>query len=126
MKSLQTLSNKIVVENDDFFISWLKNLKNLQGNISIQGLDKVKSERDIGEANLSEKRFSELRVEWSDDFDDARNETLENEVMNALKPHSDNLKDLLIKSYGGKVFPNWIGDPSFLVLTCVQIWGCRK
>ncbi|GJR09412.1 NB-ARC domains-containing protein [Tanacetum coccineum] len=48
MKSLQTLSNKIVVENNDFFISWLKNLKNLQGNISIQGLDKVKSERDIG------------------------------------------------------------------------------
>ncbi|GKB82627.1 NB-ARC domains-containing protein [Tanacetum coccineum] len=39
MKSLQTLSNKIVVENNDFFISWLKNLKNLQGNISIQGLD---------------------------------------------------------------------------------------
>ncbi|GJX55684.1 NB-ARC domains-containing protein [Tanacetum coccineum] len=126
MKSLQTLSNKIVVENNDFFISWLKNLKNLQGNISIQGLDKVKSERDIREVNLSQKRFSELRVEWSDDFNDARNETLENEVMNALKPHSDYLKDLLIESYGGKVFPNWIGDPSFLLLTRVRISGCRK
>ncbi|GJW53550.1 NB-ARC domains-containing protein [Tanacetum coccineum] len=126
MISLQTLSNKIVVENDDFFISWLKNLKIVQGNVSIDGLDKVQSARDIREVNLSQKRVSELRVEWSDDFNDARNETLENEVMNALKPHSDNLKDLLIESYGGKVFPNWIGDPSFLLLTCVQIWGCRK
>ncbi|GKE14536.1 NB-ARC domains-containing protein, partial [Tanacetum coccineum] len=126
MISLQTLSNKIVVENNDFFLSWLKNLKNLQGNISIQRLDKVQSARDIREVNLSQKRVSELRVEWSDDFNDARNETLENEVMNALKPHSDNLKDLLIESYGGKVFPNWIGDPSFLLLTCVQISGCRK
>ncbi|GJZ44872.1 NB-ARC domains-containing protein [Tanacetum coccineum] len=126
MKSLHTLSNNIVVENNDFFISWLKNLKILQGNICIQGLDKVQSARDIREVNLSQKRVSELRVEWSDDFNDARNETLENEVMNALKPHSDNLKDLLIKSYGGKVFPNWIGDPSFLLLTCVRIEGCRK
>ncbi|GJT53724.1 NB-ARC domains-containing protein [Tanacetum coccineum] len=52
MISLQTLSNKIVVENNDFFISWLKNLKNLQRNISIQGLDKVQSARDIREVNL--------------------------------------------------------------------------
>nr|GEW56517.1 NB-ARC domains-containing protein [Tanacetum cinerariifolium] len=126
MISLQTLSNKIVVENDDFFISWLKNIKNLQGNISIDGLDKVQSARDIREVNLSQKRVSELRVEWSEDINDARNETLENEVMDALKPHSDNLKDLLIESYGGKIFPNWIGNPSFLLLTCVQISGCRK
>ncbi|GJV54923.1 NB-ARC domains-containing protein [Tanacetum coccineum] len=126
MKSLQTLSNKIVVENNDSFISWLKNLKNLQRNISIQGLDKVQSARDIQEVNLSQKRVSELDVVWSNDFNDARNERLENEVMNALKPHSDNLKDLFIVSYGGKVFPNWIGDPSFLLLTCVRIEGCRK
>ncbi|GKC59409.1 NB-ARC domains-containing protein [Tanacetum coccineum] len=126
MRSLQTFSNKIVVENNNFFLSWLKNLKNLQGNISIQGLDKVQSARDIREVNLSEKRISELRVEWSDDFNDARNETLENEAMNALKPHSDNLKDLIIESYGGKVFPNWIGDPSFLLLTSVHISGCKK
>nr|GEU71699.1 NB-ARC domains-containing protein [Tanacetum cinerariifolium] len=126
MKTLQILSNKIVVENNDFFISGLKNLKNLQRNISIHGLDKVQSARDIWEVNLSQKRASELHVEWSNDFNDARNETLDNEVMNALKPHSDDLKDLLIESYGGKVFPNWIGDPSFLLLTCVEIRGCRK
>ncbi|GKD08794.1 NB-ARC domains-containing protein [Tanacetum coccineum] len=46
--------------------------------------------------------------------------------MNALKPHSDYLKDLLIESYGGKVFPKWIADPSFLLLTSVHISGCQK
>nr|GEW03361.1 NB-ARC domains-containing protein [Tanacetum cinerariifolium] len=46
--------------------------------------------------------------------------------MNALKPHSDNLQDLSIGSFGGKVFPNWIGNPSFLLLTCVRIKVCRK
>nr|GEV66496.1 NB-ARC domains-containing protein [Tanacetum cinerariifolium] len=86
----------------------------------------MKHLRDIREVNLSQKRVSEFCVEWSADFNDARNETLENEVLNALKPHSDNLKDLIIESYGGKLFPNWIGDPSFFLLTCVRIWGCRK
>ncbi|PWA27330.1 NBS-LRR protein [Artemisia annua] len=126
MKNLQILSNKIVVENDDFFISWIKNLKNLQGSISIHGLDKVKSARDIREVNLSQKRVSKIHVKWSDDFNDARNETLENEVLNALKPHSDNLKDLNIVSYGGKVFPKWIGDTSFHQLTSASIRGCRN
>ncbi|PWA82641.1 NB-ARC domains-containing protein [Artemisia annua] len=126
MKSLQTLSNKVVVENNDFFISGLKNFKNFQGKISIHGLDKVQSARDIWEVNLSQKRVSELDVEWSNNFNDARSETLENEVMNALKPHSDNLKDLKIESYGGKVFPKWIGDPSFHQLTSVSIWGGRN
>ncbi|PWA67294.1 NB-ARC domains-containing protein [Artemisia annua] len=126
LKSLEILSNKIVVENNDFFISWLKNFKNIQAKISIHGLDKVQSARDIREVNLSRKRVSELHVEWSNDFNDARSEILENEVMSALKPHSDNLKDLNIVSYGGKVFPKWIGDPSFLLLTCVRIRGCRR
>ncbi|PWA37236.1 NB-ARC domains-containing protein [Artemisia annua] len=126
MESLQTLSNIIVVENDAFFISWLRNLKNFQRKIHICGLEKVQSVRDMQEVNLTQKRVSELHVEWSPNFNDAQNETLENEVMNALKPHSDNLKDLLIESYGGQVFPKWIGDPSFHQLTSVSIRGSRN
>ncbi|PWA49812.1 NB-ARC domains-containing protein [Artemisia annua] len=125
MKSLQTLSNEVVVvENNAFFISWLRNLTNLQAEISIGGLDKVQSVRDIQEVNFSEKRVSELKVKWSDVFNGSRNEKLEMEVLDALKPHSDNLKGLVIESYGGKLFPNWIGDPSFLHLTNVRIEKC--
>ncbi|PWA83346.1 leucine-rich repeat domain, L domain-like protein [Artemisia annua] len=125
LKSLQTLSNKVVVvENNALFISWLRNLKNLRAEISIDGLQQLQSARDIQEVNLSEKRVSELHMKWSDVFDDSRNENLEKDVMDALKPHSDNLKDLVIESYGGKVFPNWIGDPSFFRLTNVRIEKC--
>ncbi|PWA93746.1 NB-ARC domains-containing protein [Artemisia annua] len=126
MKSLRTLSDNIVVENNAIFISWLRNLKSLQAEIYIRGLDKVQSVRDIQEVNLSQKRVSEFHVEWSKNFNDDRNGTLENEVLNALMPHSDNLKDLLIESYGGKVFPKWIGDPSFHQLTSVSIRGGRN
>ncbi|GJU92141.1 NB-ARC domains-containing protein [Tanacetum coccineum] len=63
-------------------------------------------------------------MEWSNVFDDSRNEKLEKEVLDALKPHSDNLKDLVIQSYGGKLFPNWIRDPLFLLLTYVRIYKC--
>ncbi|PWA45302.1 NB-ARC domains-containing protein [Artemisia annua] len=125
MKSLQTLSNKVdVVENNDFFISWLRNLKNLQAEIYIDKLKEVQSARDIQEVNLSQKRVSKLYLGWSYAFDDSRNEKLEKEVLDALKPHSDNLKHLTIGSYGGKLFPNWIGDPSFLHLTYVWIGYC--
>ncbi|PWA37716.1 NB-ARC domains-containing protein [Artemisia annua] len=124
MKSLQTLSNNIVVENNAFFISWLRNLRNLQTEIYISGLGKVQSVRDIQEVNFSEKRVSGLHMVWSGVFDDPRNEKLEKEVLDALKPHSDNLKDLVIMLYGGKLFPNWIGDPSFLHLTNVRIAYC--
>ncbi|GJY50679.1 NB-ARC domains-containing protein [Tanacetum coccineum] len=127
IKSLQTLSNKVVVvENNDLFISLLRNLKNLQGEIYIDELQKVQSARDIQGVNLSQKRVSELHMEWIDVFDDSRNEKLEKEVLDALKPHGDNLKDLVIESYGGKSFPNWIGDPSFLRLTNVRIEKSRN
>nr|GEW80102.1 NB-ARC domains-containing protein [Tanacetum cinerariifolium] len=124
MKSLQTLSNKVVVENNDLFISGLRNLKNLQAEIHIDELQKVQSARDIQGAKLSQKRVGKLHMEWSNVFDESRNEKLEKEVLDALKPHSDNLKDLVIQSYGGKSFPNWIGDPSFLLLTGVRISKC--
>ncbi|PWA45813.1 NB-ARC domains-containing protein [Artemisia annua] len=126
MKSLQTLSNKVVVENNDFFISGLRNLKNPQAEIYIDELQKVQSARDIQEVNVSQKRVSKLHMGWSNVFDDSRNEELEKEVLDVLKPHTDNLKDLAIVSYGGKLLPNWIGDPSFLRLTSARIEKCRN
>ncbi|PWA85101.1 NB-ARC domains-containing protein [Artemisia annua] len=81
LKGLQILSNIIVGENDDFPISGLRNLKNLQGKIYICGLEQVKSARDIREVKLSQKMVSELELEWRDVFDDSRNETLENEKL---------------------------------------------
>ncbi|KAI3700652.1 hypothetical protein L2E82_45289 [Cichorium intybus] len=126
LKSLQTLYGTIIEGDNGFSITELKDLKDLRGTISIKGLEKVQGLMHAQEANLSEKRLSELEVEWSNVFDGSRKETLEKEVLNVLKPCSDNLKALGIVSYGGIEFPSWVGDPSFGQLTQVWISGCKK
>ncbi|KAJ9547338.1 hypothetical protein OSB04_019881 [Centaurea solstitialis] len=126
LKSLQTLSKIIIGEDNRFAITDLKNLKNLHGQTSIQGLDKVHNAMHAREANLFQRRFTELKLEWSDKFDGSRKETLEKEILNMLKPDYGVLKKLRIVSYGGIEFPNWVGDPSFIWLSHVSIRGCKK
>ncbi|CAH1412523.1 unnamed protein product [Lactuca virosa] len=126
LKSLRTLS-KIIIEGDSgFSITELKDLKDLQGKISFKGLDKVQNPMHAQEVNLSRRRLSELVVEWSDVFDNSRKEVVEQEVLNAMKPHNENLKHLSIVSYGGTKFPSWVGDPSFHRLAQVTLNGCKK
>ncbi|CAH1436841.1 unnamed protein product [Lactuca virosa] len=126
LKSLRTLS-KIIIEGENAFsIADLKDLKDLQGKISIKGLEKVQCRIQAEEANISQKRLHELKVEWGDVFDGSRKETFEIEVLNVLKPSNDHLKKLEIVSYGGRKFPNWVGDPSFHRLAHVSIHGCKK
>ncbi|KAL7611109.1 hypothetical protein Lser_V15G13830 [Lactuca serriola] len=126
LKSLRTLS-KIIIEGDNgFSITKLKDLKDLQGKISFKGLDKVQNPMHAQEVNLSHRRLSELEVEWSDVFDNYRKEVVEQEVLNVMKPHNENLKHLSIVSYGGTKFPSWVGDPSFHRLAQVTLNGCNK
>nr|KAJ0218819.1 hypothetical protein LSAT_V11C300148230 [Lactuca sativa] len=126
LKSLRTLS-KIIIEGDNgFSITKLKDLKDLQGKISFKGLDKVQNPMHAQEVNLSHRRLSELEVEWSDVFDNYRKEVVEQEVLNVMKPHNENLKHLSIVSYGGTKFPSWVGDPSFHRLAEVTLNGCKK
>ncbi|KAJ0478444.1 putative leucine-rich repeat domain superfamily [Helianthus annuus] len=93
LKSLQTLSKIIIGDESGFDISKLKDLKNLCGKISIVvGLDEVQNTIHAHEANFSQKRFSELDVEESDVLDGSRNEMLEKEVLNELKPRNEYFK----------------------------------
>ncbi|XP_071733896.1 disease resistance protein RGA2-like [Rutidosis leptorrhynchoides] len=124
LKNLQTLS-KIKIGNR-FGINELKELNNLCGEISIEGLHEVQNAIDVREANFSQKRISELELIWSDVFDDSRKEQLEKECLEELKPHSDTLKKLNIVSYGGIELPNWVVGSSFVRLSNVHIRGCKK
>ncbi|KAL4567615.1 hypothetical protein LXL04_023204 [Taraxacum kok-saghyz] len=126
LKSLRTLTKIIIEGENGFSITDLKDLKDLQGKISIKGLEKVQSRIQAQEANISQKRLDELEVAWSDVIDASREETIEKEVFNVLNPSNDHLKKLKIVSYGGREFPNWVGDPSFLQLAKVAIKGCKK
>ncbi|CAH1412405.1 unnamed protein product [Lactuca virosa] len=126
LKSLQTLSKIIIGGDTSFSISHLKNLKNLHGEISIWGLGNVQNAMDAREANLCQKRFTDIELIWGEKSNVLRTETHEKEVLNELKPHNDTLKKLEIVSYRGIEFPNWVGDPSFCRLTKVSIDGCEE
>ncbi|KAJ0860804.1 putative P-loop containing nucleoside triphosphate hydrolase, leucine-rich repeat domain superfamily [Helianthus annuus] len=123
LRNLQTLTKIIIGGDGEFAITELKGLKDLHGEISIEGLNKVQSSMHAREANLSLKGINKLELKWDDV---SGRETLEKEILNELKPHSDKLKMLEVKYYKGIEFPNWVGDPSFHQLVQVSLHGCRK
>ncbi|PWA42775.1 hypothetical protein CTI12_AA541380 [Artemisia annua] len=118
------LSNKVLVD----LIPQLQFLRvlSLSGYEISEGLDKVRKATETREAYLSHKRLTELEVEWSDVSDSSRNDTTENDVLDALKPYNECLKRLGIVNYLGLEFPKWVGDPSFRQLARVSIRGCKK
>ncbi|KAJ0673158.1 putative virus X resistance protein-like, coiled-coil [Helianthus annuus] len=126
LESLQTLTRIIIGEGVGFAINELKGLTNLHGEVSIEGLHKVQSAKHAREANLCLKKITGLELQWVDVFDGSRMDTLEEEVLNELKPNSDTLKTLSVVSYGGTQISNWVGDRSFHELVNVSIRGCKK
>ncbi|KAL7617806.1 hypothetical protein Lser_V15G03614 [Lactuca serriola] len=126
LTSLQTLPKVFIEEVDGFKISDLKGLSDLQGRLSIKGLDKVINPIEAKDANLHKKKGLDVLVmEWSDVFDDSRNEMIDYEVLKELRPHP-NLRNLKIFNNKGMRFPTWIGDPSFDQLTELTLCGCRS
>ncbi|KAL9996743.1 putative virus X resistance protein-like, coiled-coil [Helianthus debilis subsp. tardiflorus] len=89
-------------------------------------LEKVKNRAYAHEAKFSQKKLCELELVWSDELHASRNDTLEKEVLNELKPCHEKLLKLKLVSYGGSEFPKWVGDPSFLHLNHVSIRGCKR
>ncbi|KAM0069494.1 putative P-loop containing nucleoside triphosphate hydrolase, leucine-rich repeat domain superfamily [Helianthus debilis subsp. tardiflorus] len=127
LKSLQISLSKIDIESESGIeIAKLKDFENLYGKISVVGLEKVQNAIYAHEANFSEKRLSELKLVWGDELNDSRNDMLEKEVLNELKPCHDKLIKLKLMSYGGSEFPKWVGDPLFLHLKHVSIRGCKR
>ncbi|KAK3030307.1 hypothetical protein RJ639_039310 [Escallonia herrerae] len=123
MASLQTLSK--IVLGRGLKVNELRDLSNLRGALSIIGLHSVMDAQDAREANLTRKEgLEELEMVWSSDFDDSRNEMIEKEVIDLLKP-STNLRRLEVKHYGGVEFPSWLGDPSFSQLAHISLSDCR-
>ncbi|XP_023735399.1 putative disease resistance protein At3g14460 [Lactuca sativa] len=126
LKRLQTLSKIIIGGESGFSLTKLKNLQNLHGKVFIEGLGNVENAMDARETNFSQKRLTELVLDWGSEFNVFRTETQEMEILNELKPHNGTLEKLRIESYRGIEFPNWVGDPSFCRLTRVSIDGCEE
>ncbi|MFS7925289.1 putative virus X resistance protein-like, coiled-coil [Helianthus anomalus] len=123
LKSLQTLTKIVIGGDGGFAITELKGLNNLGGELSIEGLCKVQSAMDAHEAKLSLKRLTKLELNWGEG---SQHGTPQKEVLEELKPNSEWLKELAVKSYGGIEFPKWVGHPSFHRLVDVSINDCKN
>ncbi|KAL8238460.1 hypothetical protein R6Q59_015027 [Mikania micrantha] len=124
LRNLRTLPKIFIGGGEDgFAITELKRLSNLHGEISIEGLHNVQSSTHAREANSSLRRLTKLGLKWGNGSGGG---TLEKEVFNELKPHTDMLDKLNVEFYEGIEFPGWFGDPCFQRLVHVSIRGCRR
>ncbi|XVF00315.1 hypothetical protein REPUB_Repub03eG0274100 [Reevesia pubescens] len=122
LTNLQSLTN-FIVGHGGSSIRELGSLPDLHGSLSVSMLQNVSSASDALAANLKAMRYlDELELEWS-----CKNEnpaTDQEEVLENLKPFGE-LKKLSIRFYGGKDFPKWLGDSSFLKITSLHLGDCK-
>ncbi|XP_060966152.1 putative disease resistance RPP13-like protein 1 [Cannabis sativa] len=120
LKKLQVLHEFVLGKGHDnaSTIRELGELHQLSGELYILGLQNVANVNDALEANLRYKeKLTGLTLYWLGETMDTRRER---EVLEALQPHT-NLKKLIIYSYAGFSFPNWIGDSSFSNIVSIHL-----
>lgn len=124
LTNLHSLSNFIVRDVPGSHIQEVADLVHLSGKLLISGLQNVIDSLDAKEANLENKIFlRELDLQWTAKFSELRNQNVETEVLEYLKPCSS-LGVLRIICYGGRRFPQWISLSDKLVN--VTLSNCRN
>ncbi|KAK3229023.1 hypothetical protein Dsin_000904 [Dipteronia sinensis] len=127
LRCLRTLSNFIVGKSFGSSLKDLKHLQFLRGELRVSRLDNVIDFQGTREVILSDKKdLKMLLLEWSCKFDDLRDEHAEENLLDRLQPH-ENLKELTIRCYAGKIFPSWLGDSSLIFnMVVIRLEGCEK
>ncbi|XP_059633101.1 putative disease resistance RPP13-like protein 1 [Cornus florida] len=126
LRSLHTLPEFIVGSDSGSGIGKLRNLVHLQGRLSISRLENVANAWEARRANLKDKQdLNELMVEWSNNFDELRNESVEMDVLEMLQPHQK-LEKITVKCYRGTRFASWLGNPSFYKLVSLSFVDCER
>ncbi|TYH19131.1 hypothetical protein ES288_A05G328400v1 [Gossypium darwinii] len=106
-------------------INELGKLKHLRGRLAISRLKNVVNARDAKDANLKDKvNLKELKLTW-DEYDDIDDDLIHvREVLEQLEPNT-NLKHLVIGSYKGTRFPEWVGHFSFSNMVSLELQDCK-
>ncbi|PPS16219.1 hypothetical protein GOBAR_AA04367 [Gossypium barbadense] len=113
LKDLQIVTDFVLGFQDGSRINELGKLKHLRGRLSILGLKNVASAMDAKDANLKDKvDLKKLKLRWSKDNDIDGDSRHDREVLEQLERHT-NLEHLVIQSYKGTRFPEWVGHSSF-------------
>ncbi|KMT16772.1 hypothetical protein BVRB_2g042580 [Beta vulgaris subsp. vulgaris] len=125
LKSLQTLDRFFLTARCGSRLHELSNFLQLNGNLSISGLQNVTSVEDARDAQLHEKQgIDTLLLEWwgiGDKVDD--NTKLQ--VLEHLNPHTS-IKECSLRGYRGLTFPTWLGDSSFSLMVDIELIDCKK
>ncbi|PPS07135.1 hypothetical protein GOBAR_AA13511 [Gossypium barbadense] len=126
LSSLRKL-NKFVVgkDNDSGGIDELKEL-DIEGELSITGLGNVKSATEAKNSNLINKQnLRSLSLSWRRDSNEISQHGNDEEILNALQPHSC-LKKLYIYGYQGVRFPYWMMDMLLPNLVQISLEYCNR
>ncbi|KAH0720779.1 hypothetical protein KY290_005761 [Solanum tuberosum] len=106
-------------------IEELGHLKNLRGELSINGLQLVCDKEEARTAYLQEKpNICKLAYLWSHDESEGC-EINDEHVLDGLQPHP-NLKTLVVVDYLGTKFPSWFSEESLPNLVKLKLSGSKR
>ncbi|XVF83165.1 hypothetical protein PTKIN_Ptkin16aG0111700 [Pterospermum kingtungense] len=127
LKNLRMLTDFVIgkQKQNGSSINELRKLKHLCGRVAISGLQNVVCARDAKDANLKDKiNLKELELIWDHKQQIDVDTKHVREVLEQLEPHTK-LEHLVIRSYGGTRFPEWVGHSSFSNVVYVELWNCK-
>ncbi|KAK6140407.1 hypothetical protein DH2020_025849 [Rehmannia glutinosa] len=117
---------QFIVGSSGSSIGDLRNLSHLQESLWISRLENVTSSWDARRANLQEKKgLNQLVFEWSTISEEFLEEKVATKVFEMLQPNLK-LKTVKIKNYHDKMFPSWVGDPTFSKLISLTLSDCKR
>jgi hypothetical protein len=124
LTSLKTLRKYIVGEENGFLLEKLGQL-NLQGQLHIKHLERVKSVTDAKKANITRKHLNQLWLSWERNEVSQLQENIE-QILEALHPYAQKLYSLGVGGYTGAHFPQWISSPSLNDLSSLELVDCKS
>ncbi|XP_073154097.1 putative disease resistance protein RGA1 [Henckelia pumila] len=123
---LRTLDIFIVGNEEGRKIGELRNLKNLQGQLTIRNLEEVSGKAEAMGACLVEKQnLNSLDFWWSGPTERREGINNDHEVLEGLQPHQ-NLKRLVIRNFYRDKFPEWTMKMNLPRLVKIVLINCDK
>ncbi|TYG70670.1 hypothetical protein ES288_D05G332200v1 [Gossypium darwinii] len=124
-KDIRILTDFVIGDQTGSSINELGKLKHLRGRLAISRLKNIVNARDAKDAKLKDKvNLEELKLTW-DEYDDIDGDSKhDREVLEQLEPNT-NLKHLVIGSYKGTRFPEWVGHFSFSNMVSLELQDCK-
>ncbi|RDX72819.1 Disease resistance protein RGA2, partial [Mucuna pruriens] len=120
LTSLRNLTKYFVGEERGFLLAELGALK-LKGDLHVKNLQNVKSVMDAREAGMSSKKLNKLQLSWDDMSEEWELQENIEEILEVLKPNTQQLESLTVKGYKGAHLPQWTSSPSLKCLSLIYL-----